>query len=453
MSNKRDQFGSNLGFIMAAAGSAIGLGNIWRFPTVVGQSGGGAFVMLYLLIILAIGVPIMIAELSVGRKGQRSIVGAFSEIIPGTKFRITGILGTIAGFIILSFYSVIAGWGLAYIFKFLTGSFAGLDNDAIANVFTDLVTNPFWAIAWHFIFMTITVSVVIGGIKNGIEKVSKTLMPILFFLLVALAIRSITLDGAMEGLAWFLTPDFSQITIGTVLSALGQVFFTLSLGMGAIMTYGTYLSKKENLPKSAVMISIADLGIAVLAGIIIIPAVFAFGLDPDSGPGLIFITLPAVFGEMPFGNFFGTLFFVLFSIAAVTSAISLLEVTVSYFIDELKWSRKKASILAGIAIFILGIPSALGEGVWSSFTILGNTFLDFADSLTAVYILPLVGLLTVTFVGWVWKPENALKHIEEEGNTFSMGKYWAFLVKWILPIILFYILASGIWDSLREILF
>ncbi|QNO13918.1 sodium-dependent transporter [Alkalicella caledoniensis] len=444
MEKQREQWGSRIGFIFAAAGSAIGLGNIWRFPTEVGRNGGGAFVLLYLLIIFAIGIPVMISELSVGRKGQKNIVGSFTSIKNTPLWHVVGFMGVLAGFIILSFYSVIAGWGVSYIFKFLNGTFTGgLSGSEVEAVFAGLSGNAIQPLFWHLVFMAMTTYIVVKGIGNGIEKYSKLLMPALFGLLFILAIRAVTLDGAMEGVIWFLKPDFTEIGIKTIFGALGQVFFSLSLGMGAILTYGSYLGKKENIPSNAMLISFADLSIAILAGLIIIPAVFAFGLEPNAGPALIFITLPAVFGAMPLGNLFGGLFFILLTIAALTSSISLLEVVVAYFIDELKWDRKKSAILAGIAIFVLGIPSSLSQGLWSGISIFGMDFLDLADSFTAKILLPLGGLMTVIFVGWVWGGKNALEHIRQEGVKFKLGGIWINLVKYVMPFVLLYILISG----------
>jgi NSS family neurotransmitter:Na+ symporter len=352
---KREQWGSRIGFIFAAAGSAIGLGNIWRFPTRVGENGGGAFVLIYLLIMFAIGIPVMISEFVVGRKGQKNIVGSFTSIKKTPLWYGVGFMGVLSGFLILSFYSVIAGWGVSYIFKFITGTFSG--NVDTESIFVGLVTNSTQPLFWHLVFMAMTTFIVLKGIGDGIEKYSKMLMPALLSLLVLLAIRALTLDGAWEGVVWYLKPDFSEIKADTILASLGQVFFSLSLGMGAMVTYGSYLSKKEDIPGNAVLISLADLLIAILAGFIIIPAVFAFGLEPGAGAGLVFMTLPAVFGAMPFGNFFGFLFFVLLTIAALTSAISLLEVVVAYFIDEVKWDRKKAALIVWNYYFPNGYSS------------------------------------------------------------------------------------------------
>lgn len=440
----REQWGSRLGFILAAAGSAIGLGNIWRFPTVVGQSGGGAFIFLYLLIIFVIGIPLMIGELTIGRRGKRNIVGAFQKIKPGGPWWFIGALGVLAGFVILSFYSVIAGWGIAYMFKFLTGQLTGLEPGQSADIFGALASSPVEPLIWHAIFMAMTIGIVIFGIDKGIERASKIMMPILFVLLFVLAIRSVTLDGAMEGVLWYITPDFSAINIQTILGALGQVFFSLSLGMGAIMTYGSYLPDEENIPSAAMFISLADIGIAILAGFIIIPAVFAFGLEPNAGPALIFITLPAVFGSMPFGNLVGALFFLLLTIAALTSAISLLEVPVAYFIDELKWNRLKASVIVGIVIFLLGIPSSLSQGLLSNNLFFGMEFLDFMDFFSSNLLLPIGGLLTALFIGWVWGTRNTIDEIQKKGVHFGLRSPWAVVVQFVLPIVLLYILITGL---------
>lgn len=440
----REQWGSRVGFILAAAGSAIGLGNIWRFPTVVGQSGGGAFILLYLIIIFIIGIPLMIGELSIGRRGKRNIVGAFQKIKPGGPWWFIGALGVMAGFVILSFYSVIAGWSIAYIFKFLSGELTGLDPGQSANVFGNLASNTVEPLIWHGVFMAMTIGIVIFGIDKGIERASKIMMPILFALLLVLAIRSVTLEGAMEGVMWYITPDFSAININIILGALGQVFFSLSLGMGAIMTYGSYLPDRENIPSAAVLIAMADIGIAILAGFIIIPAVFAFGLEPNAGPALIFITLPAVFGSIPYGSLVGALFFVLLTIAALTSAISLLEVPVAYFIDELKWNRRKASIAVGIVIFLLGIPSSLSQGVLSESLFFGMEFLDFMDFFSANLLLPIGGLLTAIFIGWIWGTKNSIEEMQKEGVHFGLRVPWATVIKFILPIVLAYILLTGL---------
>jgi|SRR5690554_540222 len=447
MEKKKEQWGSRLGFIFAAIGSAVGLGNIWRFPTVVGQNGGGAFVLVYLGMVFVVGIPVMLVEIALGRATQRNVVGVFKKLRPGTPWVRVGVLGVAAGFIILSFYSVIAGWSLAYIFKFLQGDFLHLSPSEIAQTFGDLVASPVTPILWQGLFLALTMGIVILGVARGIERWSKVLMPMLFMLLLILIARSLTLDGAREGVYWLLRPDFASINFDTVLTALGQVFFSLSLGMGAMITYGSYLSRREDIPKSAITIALADMAVAILAGLIIIPAVFAFGLDPESGPPLIYITLPAVFQNIPLGSFFGVLFFVLLSTAALTSAISLLEVVVAYWVGELKWSRTGATLLAGLGAFVLGIPSSLSNGVLADYTVAGFPFLDLMDALTANILLPLGGLLLVVFAGWVWGGKELVAAVEGEAGRFPLGGVWAVLVRWLLPLALAYILLSGLWPG------
>ena len=444
MDSKREQWGSRMGFIFAAVGSAIGLGNIWRFPTVVGQNGGGAFVLLYLGLVFLVGVPVLMVELSLGRWSQRNVIGAFKILSPGTPWVIIGVMGIMAGAIILSFYSVIAGWSVAYIYKFLQGVFTSLPPSGIAAEFTNLVAHPAIPLLWHGLFMAMTVGIVMLGVAQGIERWSKILMPLLLGLLLILVLRSVTLPGAREGIYWYLRPDFARLGWETVLIALGQVFFSLSLGMGAMLTYGSYLSKKENIPGNAVYIALADMAVALLAGLVIIPAVFAFGLDPETGPALIFLTLPAVFQSMPLGNFFGVIFFALLSIAALTSAISLLEVVVAYFVDELNWRRSLAAPVVGLAVFLLGVPSSLSSGALPQLQLWGLPFLDLMDWITANLLLPLSGLLMVIFVGWVWGRKRAMTALENRGRPFRYGGAWFFLVRWILPLALAYILLSGL---------
>lgn len=440
---QREKWGSRLGFILAAVGSAVGLGNIWRFPTIVGISGGGAFLFVYLLIIIFVGIPLIIGELAIGRRGKSNIVSAFKEIKPDGKWWIIGTLGVATGFIVLSFYSVISGWAMAYVFKFISGDFVRPNTLAAVQSFESLVSNAYVPLVWHGLFMGLVVFVVILGIHKGIEKASKILMPVLFLLLIVLMLRSITLKGAAEGVAWFFRPDWSQLSFSTVLGALGQVFFSLSLGMGTIITYGSYLSEKENIPSNSIIIAAADIGIAILAALIIIPAVFAYGVQPDIGVPLIFVTLPMVFGSLPLGSFFGALFFILLVIAALTSGISLLQVVVAYFSETFAWSRKKASVLTGTVIFILGIPSALSAGLLADVKIFNEPLLEMMDMLSSKILLPISGLLTAIFIGWIWKPKAAVMELRRNGIRFSLSRQWGLIVKFVLPAVLSYIVISG----------
>lgn len=441
---QRDQWGSKIGFILAAAGSAVGLGNIWKFPYLAGSNGGGAFVFVYFAILIVVGFTLMMAELTIGRHTQLSPVGAYRKI--KAKWAWVGAIGVIAGFLILSFYSVIGGWVINYIVKALTGGFHVADSSQFATIFTSFITSPIEPIIYQAIFMVLTVGIVIGGISGGIEKYSKILMPGLFIMLIVVVLRSLTLPNAMEGVKFFLVPDFSEITPSVILSALGQVFFSLSLGMGAMITYGSYLSKEENLVTSSFQIPLLDTAVALLAGLAILPAVFSFGFSPEQGPGLLFITLPAVFDAMPLGTIFGFLFFVLVLFAAVTSSISLLEVSVSYVVDELNWDRKKASLLLGLIIFILGVPSSLGLGVWDHISLVkGKDILDSVSFVAENIFLPLGGMLLCIFIGWVWGLDNAYKEVTNEGKIkFGLMHVWGFLVKYVAPIAILIVFIQGI---------
>ncbi|RMF58891.1 MAG: sodium-dependent transporter, partial [Calditrichaeota bacterium] len=352
-SEQRGQWSSKIGFIFAAAGSAIGLGNIWRFPYITGENGGAAFILIYLLCVVLICLPYMFAELALGRATQKNPVGAIRAITPGSLWVGIGVLGVLTGLFILSFYAVIAGWAFGYIFKTLFNE---------STPFQQFIATPMLDIGLTALFMLFTIMVVYGGVQGGIERWSKLLMPMLLILLIALIIRSVTLPGAETGIEFLLKPDFSKLTGKSFLAALGQAFFSLSLGMGLMITYGSYLSKKDNMVTSAVWVAIFDTVIALLAGFMIFPALFAFGKQPDAGPTLIFIVLPELFQKMFMGNVIGALFFLLLSIAALTSTISLLEVPVAYVVDEMGWKRKRTVWIAGGAAFLLSVPSALSQG-------------------------------------------------------------------------------------------
>jgi len=440
----RGNWGSQFGFIAAAAGSAVGLGNIWRFPYITGQYGGAAFVLVYLLFVLLICIPIMNSELLVGRKSERNAVGAFKVLAPGSPWWIVGAMGILAGFIILSYYSVIAGWAVAFIFK--SGAYMATGAEH-ANIFVGHITSPVAPLIWHAIFMFMCIGIVAAGIEKGIEKYSKILMPMLVLIMLVLIIRSVTLPGAGAGLSFYLKPDFSKLSAEGILAALGQAFFSLSLGMGCMIVYGSYLKKDQDIPANSYWIAGADTGIALLAGFAIFPAVFAFGLEPGAGPGLTFITVPAVFAAMgPVGHFFGILFFFLLTIAALTSAISLLEVVSAYFIDEAKWNRKKAVWIMGIIIFLLGVPSSLGLGIWSNVKILGGRdILDSLDFVASNILLPLGGFLLCIFIGWYWGTDKAI----EEANTgakgaITLGGGYRFLIKYVAPIAIFIVFLKSI---------
>lgn len=440
----RDQWGSKIGFILAASGSAVGLGNLWKFPFMAGQNGGGAFVLIYFAILFIVGFTLMLAELTIGRKTQLSPVGAYRAL--DKRFTWVGAIGVLAGFLILSFYSVVGGWVIRYIVKAVTGAFTIADPDVLGGLFVNFITNPVEPIIYHLIFMLLTLGIVIGGISGGIEKYSKILMPSLFVMMILIMIRSLTLPNAMEGVRFLLVPDFSKITGDVVLAALGQVFFSLSLGMGAMITYGSYLSKDEDLISSSVQIPLIDTAIALIAGLAILPAVFSFGFDPEGGPGLLFVTLPAVFSQMPLGSVFGVIFFTLVLFAALTSSISLLEVVVSYVVDELKWNRKMASIVLGGIIFLMGIPSSLGMGVWSNIRIvMGRDIFDSVDFIASNVFLPLGGMMLCIFIGWFWGIDKALAEITNNGKlNFALAGAWSFLIKFVAPIAILLVFIQGL---------
>lgn len=444
MSNgtQREQWGSKLGFVLAAAGSAVGLGNIWRFPYITGQNGGAAFVLLYVALVFVVGFSVMLAEFAIGRNAQLNAVGSFRKI-KGGAWPIVGWMGVIAGFIILSYYGVIAGWTMAYIVKSFTGLMDAAKIGAAGDVFGGFVTKPGAVIAWQALFMIITIYIVYKGIGGGIEKYCKVLMPCLFLLLLVLIVRAVTLPGAGAGIEFYLKPDFSKLTGGALGAALGQAFFSLSLGMGCMITYGSYLGKKELLPGAAIQVCFIDTLVAFLAGLVIFPAVFAFGLEPGAGPGLTFITLPNVFGQMPGGAVWSALFFLLLFVAALTSAISLLEVVAAYFIDEMKWSRTKAAWVMGGIIFLLGIPSALGIA-GSIPKLAGRDFLDSADFLASNVLLPLGGFFIALFVGWFWT-DGAKQEVENNGAApFGLYVPWLWVCRVIAPLAIAYIFITGL---------
>lgn len=425
----RGEWSSKIGFILAAAGSAIGLGNIWRFPYTAGENGGGAFLVIYLVCIVLLGVPVMIAELTIGRHSRRDPVGAFDAIRPGSPWKIVGFLGVLTGVCILSYYSVIAGVTVGYIVK--TVAHGG-------TTYTEFTANPLLMIPLLVLFVVLTVLVVQGGVRNGIERWAKILMPALLLLMLVLILRSVTLSGAGRGLSFYLKPDFSKVTGGTILDALGQAFFSLSLGMGAMITYGSYLSKRDNVATSAVCVSFFDTLIAVMAGLLIFPALFAAGMDPAAGPGLVFEVLPVIFAGLPGGTLIGAAFFLLLSVAALTSTISLLEVVTAYLVDEKHILRRRAVwIVAGLAS-ALGIPSALSLGAvgWlGEIPGLGMSFFGLMDWLFGNVMLAVGAVFISIFFGWVWDRGASSAEIEEGCPSYPrFAPAVTFLLKFFCPV-------------------
>lgn len=409
---KREHWGSKFGFILAASGSAVGLGNIWKYPYIAGENGGGAFTLIYLLCILIVGMPIVIGEIVIGRKTQLSPVGAFEKLAPNSYWKWVGVLGVLSAFVILAFYGVVGGWTLRYTFLSLTGGFSELagNPDLSGVVFDNFITNPWNPLFWHIIFMGLSIWVIVHGIKGGIEKWTKVMMPMIFFILIVLVIRGITLPNASAGFSFLFKPKFEDITASSIVLALGHSFFTLSLGMGTMITYGSYLRKEQNLLNSAIWIVILDTGIALLAGLAIFTTVFSVGANPEQGAGLIFVVLPTIFPKIAGGLLWGTLFFFLLFLAALTSAISILEVVTAYFIDQKGWSRTRATVVFGIIITFVGIFCSLSMGDFTDFAfIFKMTFFDFMDYLSAKYMLPIGGMLTAVFIINRWGVPNFLE--------------------------------------------
>jgi len=442
---QRDGFSSKLGIIMAAAGSAIGLGNIWKFPYVAGIYGGAAFIFVYLIFIIIIGLPVMLSELLVGRKAQLNAVGSFKKLAPRKPWFLTGIMGVAAAFMILAFYGVVAGWTLEYITKSIMNSLVGLSPAELETSFGSFITTVFKPIFWQLIFMTLTGFIVVAGVKDGIEKFTKILMPLLLLIIIILDIRAITLPNAKLGLEFLFKPDFSKLTGEGVLNALGHAFFSLSLGMGTLITYGSYIGKKENLATTAVQVTLLDTIIAILAGIAIFPAVFAYGIEPGAGPGLVFITLPNVFQQMPGGYFFSLLFFILLAVAALTSSVSILEVVVAYMNEELKLSRKKATIIATVTISFIGIVCSLSMGKLSDMLLFGRSFFDLLDFISANILMPLGGLLIIAFVGWYLGKDKTHREVSNEGELkASYVPFYLFLAKFVAPVAIAIVFLNGI---------
>ena len=427
-------------FIMAAVGSAVGLGNIWKFPYITGENGGGAFVLVYLACIAVIGLPLMMSEVMVGRRGGKSPIGTMAVVAKAegrSKHWVgVGIMATLAACLILSFYSVIAGWTMPYIISAMSGSFSDISAEDSGALFGGLLASPWQLLLWHSIFMGLTVLVSAGGVRHGLERAVTKLMPALFILLLILVGYAATTGHFGEAVSFLFKPDFSALTAEAILTALGHAFFTLSLASGAMMAYGAYLPKHVSIARTAVVIAVMDTGVALLAGLAIFPIVFAHGLAAGEGPGLIFVTLPVAFGQMPGGGFFATLFFVLLLFAAWTSSISMLESLVSY-LNEKGIGRVKAAIGGGLAAWLVGITTLLSLNVWSDFTPLdmfarfeGKTLFDLYDYLTANIMMPVVALLIAVFVGWKMKPEHSASELG------AWHKVWFPVVRYLTPIAL-----------------
>ena len=442
---KRDGFGSKIGIIAAAAGSAIGLGNIYRFPCELGNNGGAAFLLIYLAVVIFLGIPVMLSELVIGRRSQSNAVGAFKKLAPKSAWSIVGYMGVLCGFIIFAFYSTVSGWTLEYIIKAVSNSFQGKDLAAMEQDFTDFHNMGWRNVMWQAIFIFLTGFVVFKGVQNGIEKYAKILMPLLLVILIVLGIRSVTLPGAKEGLSFLFRPDFSKIDGKVLISALGQGFFSLSLGMGALITYGSYIKKKDNLTSTAFSVVLADTLIAVLAGLVIFPAAFSFGIRPTAGMGLVFNTIPMIFNQMAGGYIFCIIFFVLLAIAALTSTISLLEVVVAYLSEELHINRKWSTVWACVATLLIGSFASLSLMENTPFAVGGRTVFDLMDFVSSNILLPVGGVLIVIFVGWRLGKSKFFEEVTNEGTIkASLKKVIFFIIRYLAPIAITVVFISGL---------
>ncbi len=445
---KRDSFGSRFGALVAMAGSAVGLGNLWRFPYLVGENGGAAFIIIYILLCFLICLPIFISEFVIGRRSQKNAYAAFRDLSGGSAWRFVGIMTVIVPLVVLSYYSVIGGWSVEYFLKSLTFSFTGsASQSAVSTMFADFVSSTWAPLVGHTLFLLVTTLIVVIGIKNGIEKFSKVMMPILFFIVVGIAIYSVTLPGARAGLDYLFNPDFSKITGKACAAALGQAFFSLSLGFGTIMTYASYVDKKENILTQSTATALSDLTFALVSGVAIMPAVFAFGISPQSGPGLVFETLPYVFGQMPAGGIIAILFFIALLVAALTSSISMLEVAVAYLVEEKKFSRIWACILLFVVCWVVGALCSLSFGPLSHIRINGGNLFDFFDDLSSNVLMTLGSLMTVLFVGWRLKKTDIYDEFTNGGtlstNARLFGILWV-LIRYIAPVAIMFIFIYGL---------
>ncbi|WP_422122828.1 sodium-dependent transporter [Planococcus sp. X10-3] len=439
----REQWTSKLGFILAAAGSAVGLGAIWKFPYETGANGGSVFILLFIISTIFIGLPILLAEFVIGRRGQADAVTGLKKQAPGKPWFLIGWSGFIFSFLILSFYSVVGGWILSYLARAIFFQLSDYNDAGFGDLFNSIIANPFEVLVAQAVFMFLTVWIVHGGIKSGIERASKIMMPALLIFFVLLMVRSLTLDGAMEGVRFMFVPDWSFFTFETALTALGQAFFSLSVGVAGMITYASYLPKTENLGRSAVSVVSLNIIISIMAGLIIFPAVFALDYLPNEGPGLVFIILPAIFNELFMGQFLIILFFILLLFATLTSSISMLEITVSIAVKDKYDRRGKLSWLVGLAIFIVGIPSALSFGVFSDPVFFGYTFFDFVDILTSKVGLPLGALFISLFAGYVLTKQDA--HVEMHEQKLLVD-VWRVLLRYVAPIAIIIVFVQGIID-------
>lgn len=435
MANKeRVTFGSKIGVILATVGCAVGLGSIWRFPYMVGSNGGGAFLLVFMVCTVLIGLPIMITEFFIGRHSRKNVAGAFKVLAPGTKWPLIGYNGVLAAFLILGFYAVVSGWTLEYMWQAVSGSLSGKTTAEFTSDFEAFSSSAFRPIGWTILFIALTHFIIVSGVEKGIERASKIMMPALFLILLVLCVRSLSLPGAGAGLDFLFKPDFDKITSSVVLSAMGQTFFSLSIGMGCLITYASYFGKETNLQTTAVQVTVLNTLVALLAGMMVFPAVFSFGIEPTAGPELVFITLPNIFNQLPLGDVWSFIFFILLALAALTSTISLHEVSTAYVHEEYRISRKKAAWLVSIGVAIIGALSSLSFGLLKEYTIGGMILFDALDYLTAKIMMPVGGMMICIFVGLRIEKKVLKEELTNKGTiTFYFFNTYAFFIKYIAP--------------------
>jgi neurotransmitter:Na+ symporter, NSS family len=446
---KREGFSSGLAVFFATLGSAVGLGNIWKFPYLTGKFGGGAFLLVYLLCIVFVGLPVMISEFYIGRRTRKNAVGAFEQLKPGSAWKSIGFMGVLSAFLIMFFYSCVAGWVYSYVVKSITGGLSGSTSDSVKSQFTAALTGSYSPIIWQVIVMCVVSAILIAGVKKGIERITKTLMPVLFLLIIICDIRALTLPNAGSGLKFLFKVDFSLLSSEAVLIALGLAFFKLSLGMGTMITYGSYFTQDNNMVNTSLRVALSDTCVSLLAGIAIFPAVFSFGMEPNAGPGLLFITIPLVFSQMPLGSILIAAFFILASIAATTAMISLVEVPVAYFAEEKGMSRTKAVLVCSSIIVVVGSLAALSAdpaGLLGGIPIFGKSFFDLFDYISSNVLLPVGGLLIALFMGNVIKRDEVIKELTNEGKLkiARVIKFYMFIIKYITPILLVIVFLNSI---------
>lgn len=446
---QRENFGNRFGVLVAMAGSAIGLGNLWRFPYMVGEYGGAAFIFVYIICFFLLCLPILIAEVTVGRRSQTNAFRAFHRLAPGSRWNLVGILMVATPIIVVSYYSVIGGWSIEYFIKACSLDFsAGADTETgFGDMFNGFITSVWSPVIYHTVYLLVTAAVVAVGVKSGIERFGKIMMPLLFVIMIVIAVRLATLPGAGSGLEWLFKPDFSKIDASVCAAALGQGFFSLSVGFGIMLTYGSYISKKENIGISSFYTAVSDLVFALIASCAIMPAVFVFGLDPREGPGLVFETLPFIFSNMPLGGVISILFFLALIVAALTSSISLFEVGVAYLMEERRMSRKKSSVIIFAVTWLLGILCSLSFGPLSGLKLFGNTLFNFFDKFSANYLMPFGALLIVLFVGWRMKKDDVRDEFTNGGTLHGNSRIFGFayfLIRYIAPLAIVVIFLSNL---------